>query len=341
MTAGKGDTPGFPMLEIAEVRQDRKRSTKLYMPRNNIRLNQTSTALLQGWRGNCDVQMLVYKCDPKKPDSSEIARVTDYVASYSCKGNYSLKEERQHNRDLIMNAQEQTGGKNDVVRVCKQAMNKCAAKRLISKQEAMVLIADLPLTLCTEGFESVSLTNSKPVTLDGEVKQDKKFISRYMERAGAFENLSLYEYFHHMKNQNDGSRRLIPNFVGVCGTPKYPVTKDYARHVLTVYRPWRSMPKDIEWIEEFNRFINSPECPTSARMPYEREMHRHFDHMQHYEPTSAAVDHSGNAISAESQELLELVGLRSHEFTDYDDALFKSMDFGREHEWDKQPQVSR
>ena len=341
MTAGKGDTPGFPMLEIAEVRQDRKRSTKLYMPRNNIRLNQTSTALLQGWRGNCDVQMLVYKCDPKKPDSSEIARVTDYVASCSCKGNYSLKEERQHNRDLIMNAQEQTGGKNDVVRVCKQAMNKCAAKRLISKQEAMVLIADLPLTLCTEGFESVSLTNSKPVTLDGEVKQDKKFISRYMERAGAFENLSLYEYFHHMKNQNDGSRRLIPNFVGVCGTPKYPVTKDYARHVLTVYRPWRSMPKDIEWIEEFNRFINSPECPTSARMPYEREMHRHFDHMQHYEPTSAAVDHSGNAMSAESQELLELVGLRSHEFTDYDDALFKSMDFGREHEWDKQPQVSR
>jgi len=191
MTAGKGDTPGFPMTEVAEIKQDRKRSTKLYMPRNNIRLNQTSIALLQGWRGNCDVQMLVYKCDPKKPDSSEIARVTDCVASYSCKGNYSLKEERQHNRDLIMNAQEQTGGKNDVVRVCKQAMNKCAAKHLISKQEAMVLLADLPLTLCTEGFESVSLTNSKPASLEGEVKQDKKFISRYMERAKGFEKLSL------------------------------------------------------------------------------------------------------------------------------------------------------
>ena len=94
MTAGKCDTPGFAMSDEPEIRLDKKRSTKLYMPRNNTRLNQTSTTLLQGWRGNCDIQILVYRCDPRKPDSSEIARVTDYVASYSCKGNYSLKEER-------------------------------------------------------------------------------------------------------------------------------------------------------------------------------------------------------------------------------------------------------
>lgn len=340
MTAGKCDTPGFPMTDTAEIKMDKKRSTKLYMPRNNIRVNQTSTTLLQGWRGNCDVQILVYRCDPKKPDSSEIARVTDYVASYSCKGNYSLKEERQHNKDLIMASEDYTGDKKDVVRICKQAMNKCASKRLISKQEAMVLLADLPLTLCTEGFESVSLTHSKQVSLDGEMKEDKKFISQYAERPELFEQCSLYNYFHRRKNQNDGSQKIIPNFVGVTGTPTYPVSKEYARHVITVYRPWRQYPKDLDWIAEFNNFINSEECPASAKMPYERVMHRHFDKMEHYEPTAAEVDHSGNPLSKEAQELLELIGLRDTEYTDRDDVIFKSLDFGKEFPWDKPAMVS-
>jgi len=340
MNAGKCDTPGFAMTETPEIRLDKKRSTKLYMPRNNIRLNQTSTTLLQGWRGNCDLQILVYRCDPKNPDSSEIARVTDYVASYSCKGNYSLKEERQHNRDLIMGAEDFTGDKKDVARVCKQVMNKCASKRLISKQEAMVLLADLPLTLCTEGFESVSLSNSKQISLDGEVRQHKKLISQYAERTSSFEGLSLYEYFHKIRNANDDQRRIIPNFVGVNGTPKYPVESEYARHTIIVYKPWRTYPNDLDWIGEFNKFINSDECPTSARMAYERVMHRCFDGTEHYEPTSSQVDHSGNPLSAEALELLELTGLRDTPYTDHDDAVFKSMDFGKSFKWDKLPKVT-
>jgi len=339
MTAGKCDTPGYAMSDTPEVRLDKKRSKKLYMPRNNVRLNQTSLFLLQGWRGNCDLQILVYNCNPKNPDTSEIARVTDYVASYSCKGNYSLKEERQHNKDLIMASEDYTGDKKDVVRVCKQVMNKCASKRLISKQEAMCLLADLPLTMCTEGFEAVSLTNSKQVSLTGEVKEDKKIITKYAERPSSMEKLSLYEYFHTIKNENNNDRKIIPNFIGITGTPKYPVEPDYARHTLIVYRAWRTYPKDLKWIAEFNDFINTPDCPPSAKMACEREMHRHFDKMQHYEPTSAAVDHSGNPLSAEALELLELTGLRDTPYTEHDDAVFKSMDFGKEFKWDNPAQV--
>ena len=327
------------MTEHAEIKEDRKRSRKLYMPRNDNRLNQTSKYLLMSWRANCDVQILVYNCDPKNPDSSEISRVTDYVASYSCKGNYSLMEERQHNKELIMAAEDFTGDKADVVRACKQIMNKCASKRLISKQEAMVLLADLPLTICTEGFEAVSLTHSQQVTLEGELRDDKKFITQYANRDTSFENMSLHEYFHHVKNKTKNERHIIPNFVGISGTPQFPVTADYARHTIIVYRPWRQYPKDLEWIKEFNQFINSEECPVSAKMGYERKMHRYYDKMQHYEPKSHTVDHSGNELSEESRELLELVGLRGDECTDHDDALFKSMNFGKSFEWDKDAKV--
>jgi hypothetical protein len=58
--------------------------------------------MLQSWRANCDIQILIYNCDPKKPDVAEIARITDYVASYSCKGNATVKEEKEQLKRVIM-----------------------------------------------------------------------------------------------------------------------------------------------------------------------------------------------------------------------------------------------
>ena len=74
----------------------------MYMPRNHRRVNQTSLVLLRSWRGNCDIQILIYNCNPKYPDISELARVTDYIVAYSCKGNSTLKEEREQNKKMIM-----------------------------------------------------------------------------------------------------------------------------------------------------------------------------------------------------------------------------------------------
>jgi len=99
---GEADTPGFPLHEDPHIKYDHKRSQKLYMPRNHNRVNQTSINLLQSWRGNCDIQLLVYNCDPKHPSVSEIARVTDYIVAYSCKGNTTIREERDHNKKLIL-----------------------------------------------------------------------------------------------------------------------------------------------------------------------------------------------------------------------------------------------
>ena len=99
--AGKCNTPGYPLTDNPEVKFDHKQSQKLYLPRNHGRLNQTSTDLLQSWRGISDVQILVYNCDPKNPNISEIARVTDYIVAYSCKGNCTFKEEREQSKKLI------------------------------------------------------------------------------------------------------------------------------------------------------------------------------------------------------------------------------------------------
>lgn len=85
-----------------DIKEDHRQSRKLYLPRNNSRINQSSKDMVQSWRANCDMQILIYNCDPKKPSISEIARVTDYIASYSCKGNSTLKQEREQNKHLAM-----------------------------------------------------------------------------------------------------------------------------------------------------------------------------------------------------------------------------------------------
>ena len=101
-TENECDTPGFPHCNKPTVEVDHKHSTKLYMPRNHSRVVQSSTDMLQTWRANCDVQILIYNSDPKTPDVTDIARVTDYIVAYSCKGNATMKEEREQNKALIM-----------------------------------------------------------------------------------------------------------------------------------------------------------------------------------------------------------------------------------------------
>lgn len=51
--------------------------------------------MLSSWRANCDVQVLVYESNPKRPRFDEIARVTDYVVGYACKGGERLKDEKK------------------------------------------------------------------------------------------------------------------------------------------------------------------------------------------------------------------------------------------------------
>ena len=102
MNAGVGDTPGFKLRDKPAVVRDIRDFNKLELPRNTKRMVQTSMDVLRCWRGNCDVQLLIYDSDPMSPDLSEIARVTDYVVAYACKGNATLQMEKDVIQDVIM-----------------------------------------------------------------------------------------------------------------------------------------------------------------------------------------------------------------------------------------------
>ena len=241
-----------------------------------------------------------------------------------------------------------TGDHESLKSLCKHIMNKCASRRLISKQEAMVLLADLPLTDCTETIETLSINNSNPLRRSNENKTDNRLPTKYAKRPRdkEHESMSLYDYCVKIKNTDSARRRrknckfLIPNFVGASGTPTFPVTESYARHTIIVHKPWREYPKNIDWIGEFEKFIHDKEnCPKVARLQYDRVMTRYYDGMCHYEPKTTMVDHSGNPISEDDFEMLTLLGLPDSDDPKADLSLLESLDRGIEFKWDTKPKV--
>jgi hypothetical protein len=237
--------------------------------------------------------------------------------------------------------EEVTGDQQDIKRLTKQVMNKCLTRRLISKQEAVTLLAQMPLYACTEKIENVTISNTARLKLSKMDNEDTTMINKYSKRPSHLENMSLYDFFHYQVNDNDKTKRdaKIPHFIGVSGRPVYPPTIPYAKHTLIVHKPWRTYPTSNDWITDFYRFMNGTECPVSARMTYNRVIARHLTNMEYYDPIATECDHSTNPIDMDDQKLLELLGLHKKDRLDFDDTIMKQLHRGRDYPWDKLPKV--
>jgi len=273
-TPGAGDTPGWKLRDKDEIVTERG-FNKLHLTRNDNRFFQTSLYCLQSWRANCDVQILIYDTDPKNPDASEIAKVTDYVVSYACKGNATLAVERKFVKDFTMQSEIETGTAHDVASTVCKLMNRSVANRTITKQEAMCELAKLPFVICSEAIENVSLSGcSKFKEANGNSMNT--MLGQYRRREEGLQDLSLHEYFHLKKNKEklrSNTKEIIPHFVGGSGQPVFPVSQSYARTVLLVYKPWSNknpLPKEDCYIATFNDFLNDQKCPASVKIGYAR-----------------------------------------------------------------------
>jgi len=107
-------------------------------------------------------------------------------------------QERKDIQAQILQASEISSSTSDIKRIARQILNRCIAKKLISKQEVMVQLSGLPLTTCTEIVETVSLSGFRKLSNTSS----KTFLSSYAKRPTQFHNNSLHEYFHIKKNNH-------------------------------------------------------------------------------------------------------------------------------------------
>lgn len=311
----------------------------MYLERNHPRVNQTSMDMLQSWRGNCDIQILIYDSDPRHPNITEIAAVTDYVVAYSCKGVTTYREETDQSAKLVLKSESIEGGKRDVQRVTKQILNNCAKQRMVSKQEAMVMLGNLELVLCSESISNISISSSKRLRKAESNIDDSSFVTEYEKRSPLFEDKNMYDYWNLTRNYPGCKQYIIPNFVGVNGTPTYPVTESYARHTLIVFKPWRKYPRQDSWKRDFENYIHSPTVHIAAYLPYKRVFDRFIKRTVYAEPRAEHMHCSKDGMSKDDENIINLCGLCKSDDIDRDTAIIKSLEKGIDFQWDSEPMV--
>ena len=274
ITPNNCNTSGFDLRKEPVLSRERKYFTTLLLDRNHPLLYQTSTVLLQGWRGNCDWKLLTYDSIDNIISPEEVNRVTEYVASYACKGNMTHIQEQEINRDLILSEKSIFANMTDVVRVARKILNSSHSSRMISKQECMVELAGLPLVFCSELITSIGLSGVYRLTQKGS-NYGGSVLHKYIRRKDSQRHLSLYDFFKSENRVPYKGKMKIPHFTGGNSQPTYPVTKEYARMTLMVHRPWAGTDpgryeSNTDIIEEFTTYLQSAECPTIVRLQYER-----------------------------------------------------------------------
>ena len=102
-TPNKGDTPGRDLQERSSIVRDSKGVEHFFMPRLHSRtVVQHSRSLLQAWRANADVQLMIYRSNPDCPDVSEIENVCRYVVAYAGKRYKTTKQEKDMIQNIIL-----------------------------------------------------------------------------------------------------------------------------------------------------------------------------------------------------------------------------------------------
>lgn len=336
ITANSNVTKGMPLRSMSLLETDPRGFDTIRLPRNSTTLVQTSLWLAQSWRANCDVQFIIYDSDPNCPDPREIAQVTDYIVAYQLKGNSSLREEREQIRQKIRESKEQT----DSAKIVRQLLNATSSQRLISKQEVMVLLDQLPLITSTELIQDVSLTGSYKI---GSGFKSKTLIYKYSIRnSSTHHNQSFHEFVckEINKNRRKKERKVVPNYTGGQSQPTFPVTENFARSILLIHKPWHKKfddSKERQFIPEFYNFLNSTICPPTVKIAFERAKENHKKKL--IEPTSNIEEYRDANLPTEFEEYVKTVS--TTEFWESIKSDDDDCNYGEDFDWSKVKTVNK
>ena len=182
--------------------------------------------------------------------------------------------------------------------ITKKALHHLAGHRLVSIQEAVHMVDDQPLVICSDSMTYVNISQGQVLRDDLETDKRKDIITVYRNRQQQFHDLSLEQYFYRVFSRNtfkqtekdelneeadedavtsNEHRILVPK--GMNCTPKYPVDFAYARGMLILHKPWSkdntltSILKDQQkTISTFLSMIDKKEVPSSVTFQYHTAM---------------------------------------------------------------------
>jgi hypothetical protein len=208
----------------------------------------------------------------------------------------------------------------------------------------MVECTELPLTLCSDNIEVVSLTNS--VKLSTTTTGRRTLIQQYESRSKETqEHLSYSEFAYDFHKKKHTTGLTVLHFVGMNNTPTFPVTSSYARCTLILHVPWREFlfhkMSDQDCIALFYSKMRSNLFPRSVKLQYEQVLHR-YQQEKHtldtlIEENSSDDESLYDNLDSEDALLLKTLTTLPSTATLNDDYVFNK---GVNYDWTKRHTVS-
>ena len=130
--------------------------------------------------------------------------------------------------------------------ITQKALHGMSAQRTVSIQEAVHMVDNQDLVICSEKFTYLSLRQGAMLTSDKDSTKKKDIVTMYRNRSKELSDLSMDDYFYEqfcqevLKDEGDRTEAtkhgiLLP--VGQNYKPRYPVTYEYAKGILIQYKP--------------------------------------------------------------------------------------------------------
>ena len=222
---------------------------KIVTKRNDSRLNNHQQLQLQGWRANCDIQVVIdhYAC-------------VEYLTKYAAKGEPRSPILKQAFNSIVQNVDSNT----DPRRVIKKVVMKSLGERDYAAQETMHHLLSLKLHSSSFKVMPVSLNGSRRVRdtasiEEGESCTDYSLLDVYANReqydsSQDIINMNFVQFATTYKVVNNELTKLPENvipriFPTYSPNPKGPNFGLYCKYQLLRYKPWRTTQNNA-WVDQ-------------------------------------------------------------------------------------------
>jgi predicted nucleic-acid-binding protein/DNA replication protein DnaC len=168
--------------------------------------------------------------------------------------------------------------------ITQKALHGMSAQRTVSIQEAVHMVDNQDLVICSEKFTYLSLRQGAMLTSEKDGAKKKDIVTMYRNRSKELANLSMDDYFYNQfcrkvlkdeggRTEATKHRILLP--VGQNCKPRYPVTYEYAKGVLIQHKPWSKdkpltnlLKSRSRTIQTFKRMMDKKQFPSCVRNQY-------------------------------------------------------------------------
>lgn len=226
--------------------------------RNDSRLNSHNRVMLQHWRANVDLQIIV--------DVQACAR---YMTKYAAKGECRS----QPVQTLYKSCVEDLNNNSDGRRVLRTALLHSVGERDFSAQETSHMLLSLPLFSCTYNFVTVALNSSRKVTRDdnsGELTLEASALDDYASRDASLAHLNLCQFvsnYHTIRGKvtKRSAPVIVRTFPSFSSNPQSDLYDQYCKFQLIKYRPWTVTPshawdENSDFIAAYTDYLQTDEA---------------------------------------------------------------------------------